>query len=162
MDVSAAILSPGFLVLELVALAATIFCIIDVAIRPEWAWNVSGQSKPLWLVLTIVALFIGFFGLILDVAYLISIRPKVGAARGRGQVTGGSAMASGYGSGFDYGTSGGYPPPPASSTLPPSPPPASSTPPPPPGLPPAGWYPDPKGSGPRYWDGRSWSTKGPR
>jgi uncharacterized membrane protein YeaQ/YmgE (transglycosylase-associated protein family) len=30
---------------------------------------------------------------------------------------------------------------------------------PPPKMPPAGWYPDPDGSGQRYWDGQQWTDQ---
>jgi hypothetical protein len=183
-------LSPGFLLLGLVALGVTIFALVDVLRRPEWAWRAAGQNRTLWLVLTIVALFFGLLGLIVDLIYLLSIRPKVAAAQNRGGPTGGSDYGTPYGTG-GYGSTGypsyppgptapgpaGYPPAPGGYGTPPAPP-GYGTPPPPPGYgapggytpppapaaaPPPGWYPDPAGSGhPRYWNGQSWAEDTPR
>src|SRR5689334_13449071 len=133
--VAAVFVSPGFAFLGLISLALSVWAIVDVVSRPEWAFRAAGSSKPLWLVLEIVGLFV--CGPVLSLIYLLAIRPKVAAASALGGPGGPSWSGpppwapppSGW---------GGPPPPP--------PPPRPGWEPPAPG-PPAGWYPDPAGSG---------------
>ena len=164
--------SPAFLIIGLIGLAVTIYCIVDIARRPDWAWQAAGQNKVLWLVLTIVGHFLCW--VIFDVIYLAAIRPKVVAAGSGGAPPMGGGYGTPYGGGYPspgggYGSPPGYGPPPSGYGTPsgyggptggyptPPPPPAS------PNSPPPGWYPDPAGSGqPRYWNGQSWMEEGPR
>jgi hypothetical protein len=67
--------APELLIL-LVPLALTIWGIVDAASRPEWAWQRSGQSKVLWIVLQVVGMFV-CLGWILSIVYLAAIRPQV-------------------------------------------------------------------------------------
>jgi len=182
------IVNPVFIVFGLIGLAVTIYCIVDILRRPDWAWQSSGQSKVLWVVLVIVGHFLCW--LIMDLIYLLAIRPKVVAAQGSGGPPGGYG-GGGYGGGSSYGgspgyggsagyggspgygapggygqpgaPSGGYGTPGGYPTPTPPPPrvaPAAPAQPPASGaLPPPGWYPDPGGSGqPRYWNGQAWSA----
>ncbi len=76
------------LVLGLTAgLAFTIFCIVDIVRRPQWAWLAAGKEKALWLALT----FFGYFlcWIIMDIVYVAAIRPKVAAAQRGGPPAGG-------------------------------------------------------------------------
>lgn len=104
------LVSPANLFLGLIGLGVTIFCIVDVARRPEWAWSGSGQSKVLWLVLTIVALFFGLIGLIISGIYLFVIRPKVAVVQNQGGPMGGRGFGPGpmAGGGFGPGSSSSY------------------------------------------------------
>jgi hypothetical protein len=136
----AASFAPGFAILGLASIALSVWAIIDVVSRPEWAFRAAGSSKTLWLVLEIIGFFV--CGLVFSLVYLLAIRPKVAAA----------ASFSGPGSGAPPWT-----PPPSGWNPPPPPPPDWSSPQP---GPPPGWYPDPAGSGrSRYWDGNRWSEQ---
>jgi uncharacterized membrane protein len=64
------------LLIGLVPLALTIWGIADAAGRPDGAWQQSGQSKVLWIVLQVVGLFV-CLGWILSIVYLAAIRPQV-------------------------------------------------------------------------------------
>lgn len=172
----AATIAPGaFIVILLVELALPIWSLIDVSSRPDWAWQASGQSKTLWIVLNVIGLV--FCGVVIGLIYLVGIRPKVAAAQrgaeGMGGTYGGGYGGTGYGGGSSYGGSSyggsGYGAPAAGGTgygwtpPPTAPPPsgtpsATSAPPPPAPSVPAGWYPDPAGGGGlRYWNGSAWT-----
>jgi hypothetical protein len=91
-----------FVVLGLASLGVVIWSVVDAAQRPDWAWTQSGQNKGLWIALPIVFLILcGVVGGILGLVYLLSIRPQVMAAEGRGGPYGGGGYGSppgGYGS----------------------------------------------------------------
>jgi hypothetical protein len=133
-----------FVVLGLASLGVVIWSVVDAASRPDWAWSQSGQNKGLWIALPIVFLILcGVVGGILGLVYLLSIRPQVMAAEGRG-----GPYSGGYGSPpGGYGSPpGGYgSPPPGPYGGPPTDVPGPSgpfggpadAPPPPPGPPPS-------------------------
>jgi hypothetical protein len=54
---------------------------MDVISRPTAGFKAAGSSKPMWLILLIVAWLLTIVvGLILSVVYLASVRPRVRAA----------------------------------------------------------------------------------
>ena len=64
-----------------IALVIALWSIMDVISRPTAGFKAAGSSKPMWLILLIVAwLFTIVVGLILSVVYLASIRPRVRAS----------------------------------------------------------------------------------
>jgi hypothetical protein len=66
----------SILTIGLVPLALSIWGIVDAASRPDSAWEQSGQSKVLWIVLQAVLIF-GCVGWIVSLVYLLAIRPQV-------------------------------------------------------------------------------------
>ena len=69
------------LVVLLATIALPVWAIVDIARRPESAFERAGQSKSTWLVLIIVlTLFCSIPGLVVTLVYLFSIRPKLESA----------------------------------------------------------------------------------
>jgi hypothetical protein len=63
-------------------LALPIWAIVDAARRPDWQYDVTGQSKTLWIVLPAVGLFVCVPGAIVAaIVYFASVRPKLTHAR---------------------------------------------------------------------------------
>jgi hypothetical protein len=60
-----------------VPLAIVVWGLVDAASRPRWAWDASGHAKSLWIVLQAVSVLFCWFGFVLAIVYLASIRPKV-------------------------------------------------------------------------------------
>lgn len=73
----------AFLVPLIIVIAMLVWVIVDSKKFPEAAWQASGQSRVLWIVLTF---FFSWIGLLI---YALAIRPKVKAAAE--QLSGGGA-----------------------------------------------------------------------
>jgi hypothetical protein len=151
-----------FLVLGLIGPIISIWALVDALGRPEWAWQASGQSKTLWVVLNVIGILL--CGIVIGLIYLVGIRPKVAMAeRGGGTSAGGMPYGGGSTYGGGYGGYGGSPggyggSPGGGSGYGWTPPPSAPPPPPPPSGVPPGWYPDPSGGGGlRYWNGSAWT-----
>ncbi len=70
-----------FLFLAMLSLATTIWAVADVASRPEEAFRRAGRSKSAWLIGLIVGfLILAVLSFVLDLIYLLGVRPKVRAA----------------------------------------------------------------------------------
>jgi hypothetical protein len=116
------------------ALVFTIVCVVDMAKRPDWQWKLSGQEKVLWIVLVVLVNVLAIISFI----YWFSIRPKLIAVDD-------AANAGRYGPGVM--TAAGWVP--GMPGMPGMTAPVSG--------PPPGWFPDPSGTGLRYWDGSRWT-----
>ena len=70
------------IVVAVIGLALIIWGIVDVASRPEWAWQQARQSKVLWILLQAFGgLFFAGLGVILAIVYLAAIRRRVARAQ---------------------------------------------------------------------------------
>jgi hypothetical protein len=70
----------GYGIFWLAVAAFTVWALIDSQSRPEAAWRQAGSSKQTWLVLLIVGLVFCLVGLVADIVYVASVRPKLEAA----------------------------------------------------------------------------------
>jgi uncharacterized membrane protein YbhN (UPF0104 family) len=70
----------GYGIFWLAVAIFTVWALIDSQSRPEAAWRQIGQSKQVWLVVLIVGIFFCLVGLVADIVYLASVRPKLEAA----------------------------------------------------------------------------------
>jgi len=139
--------SPVSWVITIVFIGLGIFVAVDASKYPDWVWQQSGQSKPLWQIMPIVlGVCCGCFNVIAVLIYFLNIKKKLDQIQ-----AGGGYQQQGYG----YGQPG-YPPqqggyPPAQGGYPPQAPPPGGYPPqaPPPSYPPGpGQPPGPPGPPP--------------
>jgi len=70
--------------LGVVPLALSIWGLVDASSRPDWAWQRSGQSRTLWIVLLAVSLPMCFVGAVLALVYLLAVRPQLSRQQGAG------------------------------------------------------------------------------
>jgi hypothetical protein len=74
----------GILLVNLVALAFIIWGAVDASSQPDWAWQQTGRSKVVWIVVPLVSLVVcGLVGLVMVIVYFTSIRPELRRAQGR-------------------------------------------------------------------------------
>jgi hypothetical protein len=74
----------GVVLVELVALAVIVWGAVDAAGQPDWAWQQTGRSRTVWIVVPLVSLLVcGIVGIFMVVVYVASIRPELRRAQGR-------------------------------------------------------------------------------
>ncbi|HKI19393.1 MAG TPA: DUF2516 family protein [Isosphaeraceae bacterium] len=75
----------GYTVLTLivmVALATSIWAIVDAALTPAEAFSAVGSSKKMWLMLIVFfTIALDLIGVILAIAYFTLVRPRVRAVQ---------------------------------------------------------------------------------
>ncbi len=77
--------------LWLVVLAVELFALVDAAIRPDRAFRAADKrSKTFWLAVLGGAILlgfvpmVGFIAVVASIVYLVDVRPRVRALKGRG------------------------------------------------------------------------------
>ncbi len=100
-------MADGFAVVLVLAVAAAavlaygpgIWCLVDAARTPEWAWASTGRSKAGWVAVFVIGILVWFVGIIGAIVYLTTVRPQLqratrdGAARGLTVPASGSKVA---------------------------------------------------------------------
>jgi len=79
MDIGA----PELLVILLAVPAFSIWALVDVLVRPDAAWEQSGQTKVVWAAVVALTIPLCLVGTVIALVYLIAIRPQVAAAQRR-------------------------------------------------------------------------------
>jgi len=64
----------------LVPLAISVWAMLDVARRPEWAWALADRNRVGWLAAILLGTFITPVGLAVSLWYLVKVRPKIADA----------------------------------------------------------------------------------
>ena len=80
----------ALIALDLLGVLLCLIGFFDAKRRPDWAWQVAGQNKTLWVVLDVLGFIFGmglYAGLIIGVIYFSAIRPKVALAQKGGAPT---------------------------------------------------------------------------
>ncbi|HEY2999136.1 MAG TPA: hypothetical protein VGJ43_11225 [Acidimicrobiales bacterium] len=65
------------LLVWVVPVTVTLWALVDVQSRPDWAWMRTGQSKTLFTVLLVVGVPFCMVGLVTAVVYLAVVRPQL-------------------------------------------------------------------------------------
>jgi hypothetical protein len=70
----------GLAVLAALPLGISVWALLDVARRPQWAWALAGRRQVVWLVLVLVGIVTVVGGLAVSGWYLLRVRPDIAAA----------------------------------------------------------------------------------
>lgn len=73
--------APELLVILMAVPIFSIWALIDALVRPDVAWQRSGQTKAVWAVVIALTIPLCFVGMVIALVYLIAIRPQVAAAQ---------------------------------------------------------------------------------
>ena len=82
---------PFVILFGLAPLALGIIALVDATRRPDDEWDRAHQNKTLWVVLIAVGFLLCLVGVVIDLVYLLSIRPQLDRVAGRAGV--GAAQA---------------------------------------------------------------------
>jgi uncharacterized membrane protein YeiB len=63
-----------------IPIAITVWCLLDAARRPSWAWALAERNQALWIGGILLGLCSVVGGLVVCVWYLVKVRPSVAAA----------------------------------------------------------------------------------
>ncbi len=63
-----------------IPLAVTMWALLDVAHRPQWAWALAGRRQVVWMAGIILAALTVVGGLFVSLWYLLKVRPIIAAA----------------------------------------------------------------------------------
>jgi hypothetical protein len=70
----------GLAVLAALPLGISVWALLDVARRPQWAWALAGRHQVVWLALVLVGIVTVVGGLAISGWYLLRVRPEIAAA----------------------------------------------------------------------------------
>ena len=85
-----------YLAIVLLIIVVPVWAITDAAIRPGAAWQATGRSKTVWLVLLVVTFFLFIpVSTVIAIIYLASIRRKLRVQAGQLQSPGWTSPPSG-------------------------------------------------------------------
>lgn len=68
---------PFFFLFAIAPLALGVIALVDSTRRPDDEWERAHQNKTLWVVLIAVGFLLCAVGLVIDLVYLLSIRPQL-------------------------------------------------------------------------------------
>lgn len=71
---------PFFFLFGIAPLAIGVIALVDATRRPDDEWVRASQNKVLWVVLIAVGFLLCAIGLVIDLVYLLSIRPQLDRA----------------------------------------------------------------------------------
>jgi hypothetical protein len=63
-----------------IPLAVSLWALLDVARRPQWAWALAGRRQVAWMAGIMVGVLTVAGGLALSLWYLVKVRPLIAAA----------------------------------------------------------------------------------
>jgi hypothetical protein len=63
-----------------IPLALTLWGVVDVARRPQWAWALAGRSQLAWMAAILFGAFTVVGGMLISLWYLGKVRPQIAAA----------------------------------------------------------------------------------
>jgi hypothetical protein len=74
---------PGAIALACLAaipLGVSVWALLDIARRPQWAWALAGRNQVAWMAAVLFGMFFLVPGLVVSVLYLGKVRPVIAAA----------------------------------------------------------------------------------
>jgi hypothetical protein len=63
-----------------IPLGVSLWALLDVARRPQWAWALAGRNQVAWMAGIMFGMFSVIGGLLLSLWYLEKVRPVIAAA----------------------------------------------------------------------------------
>jgi hypothetical protein len=63
-----------------IPISLTLWGVVDIARRPQWAWALAGRSQLAWMAATLFGAFTVLGGMLIALWYLGKVRPVIAAA----------------------------------------------------------------------------------